>query len=115
MGREAVSVQLQRASRRQRKLMLETMGFSSMLHFRINTTTQPGTVVRIATWLETIRGVRHARFARGAAGVVIPLLKMRWWAWLTFGWLHRRALRQATAIVQREKPAGADYTIGFEP
>lgn len=103
------------ASRRQRKLILQTMGFSSMREFWINTTTQAGTVIRIATWLETIRGVRSVRFGRGAPGVVTPLLTMRWWAWLTLGWLHRRALRQATAIVRREKPAGADYSIAFEP
>lgn len=38
-------------------------------------------------------------------GFVAAVIRLRWYAWLTFGWTHRRALERARLAIRREVAA----------
>jgi len=72
------------------------------------------TIIAIENTLEGLPHVRKVGYFEGRGSIYV-LLSLDWYAWLTFGWLHRHVIKRAERELQKQVAAGVKVTIGFLP
>lgn len=69
---------------------------------------EKGLAQKIVSELPYVRGVAWRTLGPGQ---LVARIELRWWAFLTLGWLHARALRLGRAIIDKYKPASVTVLV----